>query len=105
MVTDVVKLDGGYRVSGQKRFITNAPLAGFVVLLCRDGTMMTELVIDLDQAGVKVGKPDRKIGNNDQLPSHIYYSDVFVPDANLLCQNSEDPTSHLQSLITIQHAI
>src|SRR3546814_5960188 len=62
-----LKVDGGYRVSGQKRFITNAPVAGFVVLLCRDGTMMTELVIDLDQAGVKVGKPDRKIGNNGQL--------------------------------------
>jgi butyryl-CoA dehydrogenase len=98
MVTDAVKVDGGYRVSGQKRFITNAPVAGFVVLLCRDGTTMTELVIDLDQAGVKVGKPDRKIGNNGQLTADIYFDDVFVPDANLLGERGKGLRVALQTL-------
>src|SRR3546814_4489297 len=98
MVTDAAKVDGGYRVSGQKRLITNAPVAGFVVLLCRDCTMMTELVIDLDQAGVKVGKPDRKISNNGQLTADIYFDDVFVPDANLLGERGKGLRVALQTL-------
>jgi butyryl-CoA dehydrogenase len=67
MVTDATKVDGGFRVSGHKRWITNSPVAGFVIILCRDGDSMTELVVDLNAKGVVVGKPDRKIGNNGQL--------------------------------------
>jgi len=87
MVTDAVAVDGGWRVSGQKRFITNAPVAGFVVALCREGGRMTELVIDLASDGVRVGKPDRKIGNNGQLTADIYFDNVFVPEVNLLGQS------------------
>src|SRR3546814_19394621 len=60
--------------------------------------MMTELVIDLDQAGVKVGKPDRKIGNNAQLTADIYFDDVLVPDANLLGERGKGLRVALQTL-------
>lgn len=84
MVTDAVQVEGGWSVSGHKRFITNAPVAGFVIALCREGGRMTELVIDLDSDGVRVGKPDRKIGNNGQLTADIHFDNVFVPECNLL---------------------
>jgi len=87
MVTDAVPVEGGWRVSGHKRWITNSPVAAFVVLLCREGGRMTELVVDLDAPGVRVGKPDRKIGNNGQLTADIYFDDVFVPERNLLGQS------------------
>jgi len=86
MVTDATPVEGGWRVSGHKRWITNSPVAGFVVVLCREGGRMTELVIDLDAEGVRVGKPDRKIGNNGQLTADIYFDNVFVPERNLLGQ-------------------
>lgn len=84
MVTDAVQADGGWRVSGHKRWISNSPVAAFVVTLCREGSRMTELVIDLDAEGVRVGKPDRKIGNHGQLTADIYFDNVFVPECNLL---------------------
>lgn len=84
MVTDATQVEGGWRVSGHKRWITNSPVAGFVVCLCREGGRMTELVIDLDAPGVTVGRPDRKIGNHGQLTADIYFDDVFVPQENLL---------------------
>lgn len=84
MVTDAIPVDGGWRVTGHKRFITNAPVAGFVIALCREGGRMTELVIDLDSDGVRVGRPDRKIGNNGQLTADIHFDNVFVPECNLL---------------------
>jgi butyryl-CoA dehydrogenase len=98
MVTDAIKVEGGYKVSGHKRFITNAPVADFVVLLCRDGDGMTELVVDLDQRGVRVGRPDRKIGNNGQLTADIYFDDAFVPDENLLGERGKGLRVALQTL-------
>jgi alkylation response protein AidB-like acyl-CoA dehydrogenase len=68
-----------YIVNGQKRFITNAPVADFVVLLCVDGERMTELVIDLNAPGVRVGAPDQKMGNHGQLTSDIHFDNVEVP--------------------------
>lgn len=84
MVTDATQVEGGWRVTGHKRWITNSPVAGFVIVLCREGGRMTELVIDLASEGVRVGKPDRKIGNNGQLTADIYFDNVFVPERNLL---------------------
>lgn len=73
-----------YIVNGQKRFITNAPVADFVVLLCVDGERMTELVIDLDAPGVRVGEPDKKLGNHGQLTADLYFDNVVVPLANVV---------------------
>lgn len=98
MVTEAVEVDGGFRVRGHKRFITNSPVAGFVVLLCRDGQGMTELVIDMSSAGVTAGRPDRKIGNNGQLTADIHFDDVFVPAANLLGERGKGLRVALQTL-------
>ncbi len=98
MVTDATPVDGGWRVTGHKRWISNSPVAAFVVVLCRENGRMTELVIDLDQEGVRVGKPDRKIGNNGQLTADIYFDDVFVPECNLLGQAGGGLRVALQTL-------
>lgn len=75
----VARLDGEqFIVNGRKRYITNSPVADFVVLLCVDDGRMTELVIDLDTPGVSVGKPDLKLGNHGQLTADIYFEDVKV---------------------------
>lgn len=73
-----------YLVNGRKRFITNAPVADFVVLLCVDNGRMTELVVDLDAPGVRVGEPDRKMGNHGQLTADIYFDNVEVPLTNVV---------------------
>lgn len=76
----VARLEGNhYVVNGRKRFITNAPVADFVVLLCVDDGRMTELVVDLDSPGVHVGEPDRKLGNHGQLTADIVFQNVHVP--------------------------
>lgn len=98
MVTDAVQVDGGWQVSGHKRWISNSPVAGFVVCLCREGGRMTELVIDLDAEGVQVGKPDRKIGNHGQLTADIYLDNVFVPERNLLGTSGSGLRVALQTL-------
>lgn len=74
----------GYLINGRKRFISNAPVADFVVVLCVDGSRMTMLVVDLDMPGVRVGEPDQKMGNHGQLTSDIYFDNVQVPACNVV---------------------
>ncbi|AIO71232.1 acyl-CoA dehydrogenase family protein [Burkholderia multivorans] len=76
--------DAGYVINGRKRFITNAPVADFVVLLCAHEGRMTEIVVDLDLQGVLVGAPDRKTGNHGQLTADIYFDNVHVPSSNVV---------------------
>ncbi|VWB89242.1 acyl-CoA dehydrogenase family protein [Burkholderia lata] len=76
--------DAGYVINGRKRFITNAPVADFVVLLCAHEGRMTEIVVDLDSPGVHVGAPDRKTGNHGQLTADIYFDNVHVPSSNVV---------------------
>lgn len=71
-------------VNGRKRFITNAPVADFVIALCRTGDAMSTLLIDLDLPGVRVGAPDKKLGNRGQLTADITFDNVRVPLGNLV---------------------
>jgi alkylation response protein AidB-like acyl-CoA dehydrogenase len=82
--TVALKVDGGWRVTGWKRFITNACVADFVTALVVADGKLCEMVVDLKQAGVRVGEPDRKTGNRGQLTSDIYFDAVFVPEENLV---------------------
>ncbi len=92
------EVEDGYSISGQKRFITNSPVADFVVLLCRDGERMTLFVVDLDQPGVRIGRPDRKLGNNGQLTADLYFDDVRVPAAAIVGERGAGLRIALQTL-------
>lgn len=98
LVTEAVFHDDHIIVSGHKRWITNSPVANFVVLLCKDGKRMTEVVVDLDAPGVTVGKPDRKLGNHGQLTADILFKDVRVPLENVVGQRGEGLKIALQVL-------
>lgn len=82
--TQAKKVDGGYLVSGRKRWITNAPVAHHMFVLCRMDDAMTMLLVDMGGKGVRVGEPDRKMGNLCQLTADVYFDDVLVPDENLV---------------------
>lgn len=88
----------GYIVSGRKRFITNAPVADFVVLLAEHNGRMTELVVDLDSPGVRVGAPDKKLGNHGQLTADIWFDNVHVPARNVVGQPGSGLRIALQTL-------
>lgn len=82
--TTAKRTEGGYIVNGTKRWITNAPVAEFMVFLCRLDDGLTMLLVDMDSDGVTVGKPDKKLGNLAQLTADVAFVDVFVPVSNLV---------------------
>lgn len=78
-----------YVVNGQKRFITNACVADHVTALVNVEGKLSMLVIELGSQGCKVGPPDKKLGNNGQLTSDIYFNDVEVPIENLIAKEGQ----------------
>lgn len=80
---------GGYLVSGRKRWITSSAVAGWVAMLVRDGensNRATMLLIDLSSPGVRIGRPDLKMGHRGQVTADIVLDGVFVPEKNVLGQ-------------------
>jgi len=82
-------VDGGYRLSGQKTWITNGSNADVAVVVA---TVAPELgagglslfCVDLHQPGVSRGAPMAKIGQHAQDTTELFFEDVFVPADHLL---------------------
>lgn len=91
--TKATKKGSNYIVTGQKRFITNAPVADFVTALVNADGKPTMLAIDLKSKGCSVGEPDKKLGNRGQLTSDIFLDDVEVPLENVI--NEEGKGLHV----------
>lgn len=78
-------------VTGRKRWITNSPVADFVVTLCRTGDRgLTLVLVPLkDTPGVHVGRADRKLGNRGQLTADVHYEGVRVPAGNQIGERGQ----------------
>ncbi|RYJ07408.1 MAG: acyl-CoA dehydrogenase [Actinomycetales bacterium] len=81
------RTDNGYVVTGRKRWITNSVVAGYVSLLCKDGTdgsRAVMLLVDLSAPGVRIGTPDLKMGHRGQITADIVLEGVEVPRSHVL---------------------
>lgn len=78
------RVDGGWRVDGRKRWITNAPAADYILLLCRTGNSLSILLANMHNAGIKVSDPDLKMGNHAQLTADVALTEVFVADDHVV---------------------
>jgi acyl-CoA dehydrogenase len=91
MRTRAVKQGDAYLLSGSKRYITNAPTAGFVIVMARTSAEtlpgnahISAFLVPTDARGVSIGKPDHKMGQRGALTADVVLEDVRVPAASLL---------------------
>jgi acyl-CoA dehydrogenase len=80
-----------YVLNGTKRYITNAPLAKFVIVMARTSQQnlpsnghVSAFIVPTDLPGVTIGSPDKKMGQAGALIADVILEDVRVPVANLL---------------------
>ncbi len=79
-----------YVVNGAKRFITNAPHASIFTLMARTDPSIkgaggiTAFIVDAKSPGIKIGKPDRKMGQRGSHTADVIFEDVEVPAANVI---------------------
>jgi len=85
MVTRARKADGGYKLSGAKMWITNAPIADiFVVWAKDDAGDIRGYVLEKGMKGLSAPKIEGKFSLRASVTGEIVMDEVFVPEANLL---------------------
>jgi acyl-CoA dehydrogenase len=94
-VRDGTRDDADWIINGDKRFITNAPIADLFVVFARsraaddDGPGIAVFLVPADAAGVRVGAKDAKMGQEGAWTADVSFTDVRVP-AGALIGGSED---------------
>jgi glutaryl-CoA dehydrogenase len=85
MVTRARKADGGFKLSGAKMWITNAPIADiFVVWAKDDAGDIRGYVLEKGMKGLSAPKIEGKFSLRASVTGEIVMDEVFVPEANLL---------------------
>lgn len=94
-VRDGSGADETWVLDGQKRFITNAPLADLFVVFARTrpaderGAGIAVFLVPADTAGVEVGAKDAKMGQEGAWTADVSFSGVRLP-ATALVGGDED---------------
>lgn len=88
--TTARKVDGGWIIDGEKKFITGADGAGFFIVMARTPGGATMFLTSADTPGVEVGRHvptmDRSmVGGHCEMT----FRDVFVPDDGVLGEVDE----------------
>lgn len=85
MKTRAVKVDGGYRLSGAKTWITNAPIADVMIVWAKlDDTIKGFIVERGDQGSIATPKIEGKLSLRASTTGMVLLDDVFVPEERLL---------------------
>lgn len=83
-----------YRLSGTKRFITNADKADLFTVMARTGDApggrgVSAFLVPRDLAGVSIGEPEKKMGQKGAKVADVIFDDVVVPVENRLGAEGE----------------
>ncbi|GAB7142498.1 acyl-CoA dehydrogenase family protein [Mycobacterium riyadhense] len=88
--TKAVRDNDNWVISGQKRFITNAPVADLFVVFARTrpaddrGPGIAVFLVPADAPGVEVGAKDAKMGQEGAWTADVSFADVRVDGAALI---------------------
>ncbi|MBJ3774749.1 acyl-CoA dehydrogenase [Acuticoccus mangrovi] len=87
MKTRAVKVDGGYKVSGAKTWISNSPIADVFVVWAKSEAhngAIRGFVLEKGMKGLDAPKIEGKISLRASVTGMIMMDEVFVPEENLL---------------------
>ncbi len=108
MTTGARRVDGGYRLSGSKTFITNAPYADIFVLYARlradaaapdrDEGGIRAFIVERGADGLSTGPSMKKMGMHTSPTGEVFLDDVFVPADRLVGgENAENARAAAKS--------
>ena len=85
MTTRARSVDGGYRISGAKMWITNSPVAHvFVVWAKTDDGQIRGVILEKGMEGLSAPKIEGKLALRSSVTGEIVMEDVFVTDEQRL---------------------
>lgn len=99
--TTAVRHGDTWVLNGRKRWISNSPVAGFIVTLARTEGRLSMFIVDTSAPGVRVGEPDQKMGNRGQLTADVWFEDVELHDDALLGGEPGQGLRHALATLTL----
>ena len=91
--TRAVREGDVYRLSGTKRFITNADKASLFTVMARTGEPgakgVSAFLVPADLPGVSIGRPEKKMGQQGAHVCDVNFDEAPVPAANRLGEEGE----------------
>jgi acyl-CoA dehydrogenase len=88
--TRATRVGDYYVLNGTKRYITNAPVAGLFTVYARTGPDelgargISAFLVESKAAGLRVGKPEKKMGQQGSPVADVIFEDCHVPTQALL---------------------
>jgi alkylation response protein AidB-like acyl-CoA dehydrogenase len=82
--TTAERVEGGYRLSGHKQWVTNGRVAGSMISFARAPEGVTAFVVSMDAEGVSFGKHAQKMGVISATTDDVLLDNVFVPEEDRL---------------------
>lgn len=103
--TRATKVDGGWRISGSKQFITSGKIAGLVMVAAvtdpdagKKG--LSVFIVPTDRPGFSVDKVEHKLGQGASDTCALRFDDMFVEDDLLIGQPGQGYRIALANLET-----
>ncbi|HJN24472.1 MAG TPA: acyl-CoA dehydrogenase family protein [Rhodospirillales bacterium] len=99
--TTARKVDGGYELTGQKMWVSAAPVADFFTVFARAGEeqKLTIFLVERDFEGLSIGRAIEKMGVWALPTSELALDACFVPDSHCLSKEIGDGEQHLRKLL------
>ena len=84
MTSRAEKVDGGWRLTGAKMWISNSPVADVMVVWAKTPEGIRGFLLERGMKGLSTPKIEGKFSLRASITGEIVMDGVFVPDANLL---------------------
>ncbi len=85
MTTRARKVDSGYVLSGQKTWISNAPIADLFVIWGKDDDgIVRGFLLEKNFSGLETSKIQGKFSLRSSATGSVFMNDIFVPEDNVL---------------------
>ncbi|MCO4321336.1 acyl-CoA dehydrogenase [Aliidiomarina quisquiliarum] len=83
MTTRATKVDGGYRLTGNKMWITNSPIADVFVVWAKLDGVIRGFVLEKGMEGLSAPTIEGKFSLRASITGEIVMDNVLVPEANM----------------------
>jgi alkylation response protein AidB-like acyl-CoA dehydrogenase len=102
--TRAEKVDGGWKINGNKQWITNGPIADFATVLATTdpaagAKALNFFLVEKGADGFRPGQVLHKLGCRGTVTGELVLEDVFVPDENLLGEEVNRGMSYLTEIL------
>ncbi|MEW6998336.1 acyl-CoA dehydrogenase [Colwelliaceae bacterium BS250] len=84
MLTRAEPVDGGYRLTGNKMWITNSPIADIFIVWAKLDGVIRGFILEKGMPGLSAPKIEGKFSLRASITGEIVMDNVFVPSENML---------------------